>query len=369
MIPLGQAFELVTSSKPNTTRFDWIASVSAGTSILFSMVDSKGQSGGSSGLRAVDQTNDSSCLNASSPSSTTDASSIATSTSATSPAQTVVVKSGSNTGIIVGAVLGGLALLGFIALGILLCLRRRQKRNIEYADKLHAYPATIGNRGTSRMSRAFRPRGGRAPASFDLLHASSRSLPHMAPQPNASFASLPVPFDADALPNPYILPSTNEPSIGRFPQVASSHDAQSPQSSSFGRSVHPSLYDTQSRLTNGRGSVNLSPISPLPTHTESDGPRSPTSIYTNLYSITNDHGHVRHPSMPYSVATARSEKVSGSGTGHTLPRLILHTDAEDPDPESDDGVVELPPQYNDRRPGAPAAPNEKGRPPTPPSNV
>lgn len=360
--------------------FDWIASVSAGTSITFLMVDSEGRSGGSSNLRTVDQSTDTSCLNASSPHSTAGASSTATSIVAPSATQTVEVKQGSNTGTIVGGILGGLALLLLVLLGALLCLRRRkQSSGSGWEDKYQVNPAIIGTRGTSRVSRAFRPRGGRAPPSLDLLHSSSRSLHQMPNRPLSDIPSVPS-IDDYALPNPYILPSTNVPSVGHSTQYHSTsvYNAHSPHSliSSTGHSAQhypPSLYNIQTLQSVGTGATGVPPISPLSlsrTRSESEGPRSPISVLSNPYSTANHHGHSRRPSMPYSVISGRSGKTSGVGTGHTTPRLILHTDADDPNPDSEDEVVELPPQYSDRRIGVPLLPNEKERPPpTPPPPV
>lgn len=103
------------------------------------------------------------------------------------------------------------------------------------------------------------------------------------------------------------------------------------------------------------------PISPLPAHTESGDLRNSMSTYTDLYSRIDENRHVQHSSMSYttSVAHARSEKASQGAEKHTVPRFVLHTDAGSVDTESVDEVVELPPQYDDRRPGPSTAPDEK----------
>lgn len=377
---MGQAFELQVPSGADF--FDWVASVSAGTSIAFLMVDGKGRSGGSSDLRTVDQSNDSSCLNASSPHSTADTSSTPTSTAAPSATQTIEVKTNTNTGAIVGAVLGGLACLGLILLGALLYLRRRRRRSIAFDDdKFQAHPTLIGNRGTSRMSRAFRPRGGRAPPSFDLLHSSSRLSNPLPPQAPASLSSVPATVEEDALPNPYILPSTNSASVGHSTQQHSTSlsNAHSPYSLFFSgpgspgystQQYPPSVYNSQIYQSPAYDGQVL-PLSPSRSRSESEAPRSPTSVLTSPYSTANNHGHsyghTRRPSMLQSDVSERSGKISNVGQGHTTSRFILHTDLDDPDPDADDGVVELPPRYNDRRLGVPTVLDEKGRTPTPPT--
>ena len=82
-----------------------------GTSVVFIMIDAKGRQGGSTSLLTVSQSDDSSCINSSTPHSTAEASTQTSTPSATSVSST---SSSVKSGEIAGTVIGGVALIGII---------------------------------------------------------------------------------------------------------------------------------------------------------------------------------------------------------------------------------------------------------------
>ena len=67
LIPSGDAFVL---HPPGGSSYSWTADVAAQTYLIFTMTDSQGHSGGTTGLLTVEEYGDTSCLNANSPTST-----------------------------------------------------------------------------------------------------------------------------------------------------------------------------------------------------------------------------------------------------------------------------------------------------------
>ncbi|KAI5123607.1 hypothetical protein M0805_003423 [Coniferiporia weirii] len=314
LIPLGQAFELDPPQGP--TSFDWLASVTSGTSITFIMSDSEGRTGGSSDLRIVGDSDDSSCISATSPHSTLDASSMDASsiqTGVPSATETVRAKAGSNAGAITGAVLGGVAFIALVLLSLIFCSRRQRGEGAS-PNTRYSQDAIVGPGGSSRVSRArssFIPsRMRRAPVSLDLLPPSARSLHQSSFNPQSD----------DYIPSPFIMPSSVSTTNG--------HSAQLPS----GVYIHGANRRSASRSDVG-------------------GPLSPVSALTN--SNTQGQEHTRHPSLPNSAtsgAAASSNKASLGGIARGTPRFVLHTDLDDANTTIDNNeVVELPPQYSDRR--------------------
>ncbi|KAJ3779141.1 hypothetical protein FB446DRAFT_761377 [Lentinula raphanica] len=118
VIPGGDSFTL---SPPNgSTSYEWTADIWNGTTIVFMMVDAEGRQGGTSDTLTVGTSDNSSCINASSPVATT--SPIASSANSTS------TDSGSSTsvGAIVGGAVGGSVTLAAGMLFALCCIRRRR---------------------------------------------------------------------------------------------------------------------------------------------------------------------------------------------------------------------------------------------------
>ncbi|KAG6381116.1 hypothetical protein JVT61DRAFT_5514 [Boletus reticuloceps] len=130
-VPGGDVFFL---HPPSTgTSFTWLADVAAGTTIVFSMTDAHGISGGSSDTQLVSLSDDASCLNPTSPSSTitTIPSSTHVGSSTSSPSQPST-SSGVSKGTIAGAVFGAiLAATAVVALAVF-CLKRQRHGRSPY---------------------------------------------------------------------------------------------------------------------------------------------------------------------------------------------------------------------------------------------
>lgn len=113
---------------PSTgTSYTWVADVAAGTTIIFTMTDAQGHSGGSSDTVMVALSDDASCLTSNSPSSTISSvpSSTTASSSTSSPTQTSK-SSGVSSGTIAGAAVGAfLAVTAVVVLAV--CYLKRQR--------------------------------------------------------------------------------------------------------------------------------------------------------------------------------------------------------------------------------------------------
>ncbi|KAH8120266.1 hypothetical protein DFH11DRAFT_1559227 [Phellopilus nigrolimitatus] len=325
LIPLGQTFQLHSPSS-GPTSFEWEANVAADTSIAFIMIDSEGRQGGSSDLRTVSPSDNSSCINASSPHSTVDTPATQTDTPHTT--ETVQVKTGPRSGQIAGAAIGGVALLALVLIFVFFCIYRRCRKDPPL-DTQHPQAVFIGSRGTSRVSRVrsslVPSRGRRAHPSVDLLPPSART-----PLSSTSHRYS-LPLQDDYMPSPFILPSDAS--------AADGHSLQHP-SDVYPRDAHS--------LSLGTHAIGYSPSR---SRSNNDGPLSPVSALSNSHS----QGHVRMPSSPYSVSSAvLSPKASLARSSRTTPRFVLHTDAEDASVANNNGeVVELPPQYTERRDQSP----------------
>ena len=236
-------------------------------------------------------------------------------------------------GAIAGATIGGVAFLSSAAVISFCCFQRRRKARSDLAGP-HRPPITfIGNRSSriSRVRSSFLPassRMRRAHSSFDLLPPSAL---HQPSRRNSSLhqSSLPLPDD-QYLPSPYILPSEAE--------AADGHSVTQLRS--------PPATMRRSRI-NGVVSYAQSHSRSL-SRSDTEAPLSPISALSNPHSDS----HVRRPSA--------STKASLSGTGVSAPRFIVHRDADDVvSDEGDSSVVELPPQYTDRRGSSPKRDDSK----------
>ncbi|THH20237.1 hypothetical protein EW146_g1075 [Bondarzewia mesenterica] len=128
LIPGGNGIQL--SPGKTVTSFDWIADVKTGTSMVFAMFDAKGNFGGTSDVRVVGATDDTSCLNSTSPSSTMQLSSttsISTSaSSSTSSSSSASASPSLSSGTVVAIVVGGLVgTISIVSLVAFFVFRRR----------------------------------------------------------------------------------------------------------------------------------------------------------------------------------------------------------------------------------------------------
>ncbi|ESK97898.1 hypothetical protein Moror_17180 [Moniliophthora roreri MCA 2997] len=243
IIPGGDSFVLRPAE--GSTSYDWIANVWNGTSIIFVMVDAQFRPGGSSDVKIVGASDDTSCIGSNSPSSTmvptaTGTSPGATSTGSTSPPPASNGQVSTQIGAIAGTVLGALVFLAvFITMGLFFLQRKKNKK-----------PGQIG---------------------WDAPQYSNSD-------PFASSPDLPT-IDS---------PFTNDP---------------------------------------------FNPVSP-----------SDQTYISDIEPFTA-------PSAGPSTMTSAQRKAAMAGVAPQKPsRFIVHTDAEDvpPEPEEEE-VVELPPQYTERR--------------------
>ncbi|KAF5374780.1 hypothetical protein D9758_000350 [Tetrapyrgos nigripes] len=263
IIPSGDTFVL---HPPTGPTFDWTANVWNGTRVMFLMFDSQGRQGGSSDILTVSATDNSSCIDASSPSTTASPSE----TSGSSDSH-----SGAPVGAIAGSVLGALVFLAVcITLGLFFLRRRRDR-----------------DRPEQRVQRHSR----RVQSDVDLLGP-----------PAEPYTYTPYPGD--------MTPAMNTPATQTF-----SHYGTVP--------VDPSVdYSHSSNITGHPGVSNSS---------YTQGAHEVTPFVQNSGS------------SQYSSSSQR--KAAMAGVANNKQRFVLHTDMEDNVPEEEEEVIELPPQYSERR--------------------
>ncbi|KAI5999859.1 hypothetical protein F5J12DRAFT_952009 [Pisolithus orientalis] len=120
IVPGGQSFLI--QSGVTTTSYTWTADVQAGTSIMFSMWDANGNSGGCSVLQSVGPSNDASCLS-SQTGSITSAKNIPVST-------------------IAGIAVGVFTLAALVSFGLRVIQRRRRNASV-YSSSMPPHPPPL----------------------------------------------------------------------------------------------------------------------------------------------------------------------------------------------------------------------------------
>ncbi|KAG6817998.1 hypothetical protein H0H87_009153 [Tephrocybe sp. NHM501043] len=345
-IPGGQSFLIF--PPVGSTSFNWNANVAAGTSILFTMVDSLGHNGGTSDIKTVGITDDATCLNTLSPSST------AVSVTSTSPTSTSHTQTASETqsasptaepeqktsiAAIAGTVIGALVFLAVVITLGLFFLRKRRDNNqnnrrshnteldLTY-DPTHAhgnYPYSSGAAGASASPLALNPGGQDYNPFSDNIH----------PQQAYNQA-------AYGAPSPY----TTSPSQYPASQYQySDYQSQSPYQP-------PSQYQP-SQYQASEYSIPLSHSQQRSLGSDAD-PFNPYALASNARSAIQPFDTSDAVSTTLSNAQ-RKAAMAGTST-YTPSRFIVHTDVEDElPPPNQDGVVELPPQYSERRGASSAA--------------
>ncbi|KAG0709444.1 hypothetical protein DFH29DRAFT_793805, partial [Suillus ampliporus] len=272
LIPGGQSLIFNSTNYSFTSVLD----VSAGSQLVFFMIDSMGIQGGVSELKQVSGSTDSSCLNANSPSSTASGSSpTASPTSSPSPS------SSSNVALIAGTASGGgVVLAALIIFGVFLLCRRRASRSPDVMPFSNSQPRRL--RRTDLKSEV----------------SDHGQLP---PQ-------IPSPYKTDPLNSVSYLAS-------------------------------PIQSGSKSTLTNASGSNFAVSNPPIPFN-QTQNTRSPN--IDNL-AMRRDTG-----SQSMTPADGRTTAGQTAYQPRAPTRVIVHTDVEDVVPD-DNGVVELPPQYSERR--------------------
>ncbi|KAG6842270.1 hypothetical protein C0991_000240 [Blastosporella zonata] len=345
-IPGGQTFVLFPPTGP--TSYTWNANVAAGTSILFTMVDAQGRSGGTSDIKTVGITDDATCLNTISPSSTaasvtsTSATSTSTnsqSTSATSSVSpTATAQPDQNTSIaaIAGTVIGALVFLAvIITLGLFLLRRRRDnssnnRRNTELDltyDPTHThgnYPYSAGGGVASASASPLALNPGGNEQDFNPFSDNAH------PQQSYNHGS-------------HTTPSYQSPSLYPASQYQhSEYQSHFQDHAQYQTSHYPSEYSIP------------------PSHSQQHSLGSEPDPF-NPYPLTSNAPHAIQPfdtsdAASTTMSSAQRKAAMAGTSAYTPSRFIMHTDVEDElPPPNQDGIVELPPQYSERRGAPPTA--------------
>ncbi|KAI0348547.1 hypothetical protein BDW22DRAFT_1350788 [Trametopsis cervina] len=296
--------------------YQWIADVAGGTTMMFVMTDSRGRRGGSSDFRTVSLSDDSTCLLPNSPQSvsgTPSATSAEPSSTSSAPPSTTSSSSDnskdgtskkSSTGVIIGGILAGLFGVGSVGVLVLFFWRRQRRSRSAYNNSGFN---GFGSRRKGRLN------------SMDLdppvgLHDAPGSFP----------AIQPFPYDA---PDQFSSPSSHNllNSDGRSHDGQDTHSQYTTMSNPWQNPTAPSEYSTHSRA------------------------QSIPGLAPSVSSIAGGAGA--------SMSTSGRSKASLAGATNRPTRFILHQDIEEATPEDEGAeVVELPPQYSERRGPIPIIP-------------
>ncbi|KAF7796407.1 hypothetical protein EIP86_007584, partial [Pleurotus ostreatoroseus] len=321
-IPGGNSFILNPPKK--STEFDWLADIAGGTQLIFIMTDSKGRQGGSGPIASATITDDSSCLDANSPASvsnfpseTVSATSGASTSSSSGAASSAVPESSSNTGAIVGGVIGGL--FAAFSIGVLAVFFWRRRKT--------------GRRGG---------RGGRGGnGGFALPFGGSRERRLESVDLDAPTAS------TDGHPTAHV--------IQPYPYMQADTLAATAADGAVSYAMTPSA---QNLLMQGRGQDARYDASRFSALHDPD-PFSPTAQSTlrqsqHTHQLSSESGGMSTVvgsagDRRSSVSSTARRKAAMAGMPSYKPtRYILHTDLEETQEEPGD-VIELPPQYSERR--------------------
>jgi hypothetical protein len=334
MIPSGTS--VVLNPPVGSDSFSWTANVMQGTSMMFIMTDALGNQGGSSDIKIVGATDDNTCLNSLSPSSTSSTPTSTTkgvdstaghiSSPSATPTQGVPISA------IAGTVIGALLFLAVVVtLGLFFLRKRSGSFDIGGGD--------------------FRKPSRRLQSDVDLSHDPGRdshpldATPYgFSPHTNAPFR----PYHSDATPTtlyPYSS-HTSASSPAHYPYSPNStlpHDADP-----FADSPLPpsSQYRKPSQSHHAFSHFYPPSDSLVADPFNSSGPPVLSSAEYGLFSAQRSEQVKSND----STSTAK-RKASMAGVNAYKPqRFIVHTDADDIlPPPNDEGVVELPPQYSERR--------------------
>ena len=266
--------------------------------MIFSMTDAQGNQGGSSDIRVVGLSDDSSCLDSTSPSSTPAAPSpTASPPSASGPSAPPNAPShGISIAAIAGTVIASLLFLAvIITLGLFFL---RKKLNSQTSVNV-GRPGTLGSEidlsFDSRQAPVVTPYN--VPQSYDRPYSSN---------PNPSFDADPFqdpsqPVTHYQMPSQHFRPGTFQPPSQHYPLV-SGYTPQNPVTDSLAPSLSRAEFE-----------------------------RIP-------------------PQSAPSTSTSQRKAAMAGVKAYQPSRFIVHTDADDDLPQpDDDGVIELPPQYSERR--------------------
>lgn len=320
IIPGGTSFVLKPPVGP--TAYTWTADVARGTSIIFVMVDSRGRAGGSSDIIVVGSSDDQTCLSDLSPSSTsarpTPTSSMpslpASNTATSVPPASSSAASGTPVAVIAGTVIGALLFLAVLVTMGLFFLRKRYD--------------TWRNGGSPNIRRHSR----RVPEVELTYDSNSNERPHATATPSvhSHYPFLPTGDHYDS--NPF-LDSPVQPSGPQSPQLLLS--TYQPSGHQMSSQYQPPLHYQPHPLSENH--INPFEINSLASAVNPD--------YESSVVQNSDQSTSRD-----SMSTAQRKAAVAGVSTYKPSRFILHTDLDDAlPPPNEDGVVELPPQYSERR--------------------
>ena len=257
------------------------------------MTDAQGGQGGSSDIRVVGVSDDSSCLDNSSPSSTLAAPSPTASTPSSSASGPTAPPTAPPHGISVAAIAGTVvASLLFLAVIITLGLFFFRKKLSQSSGNVRRFPGLESEIDLSDAPQTPAVTPYNVPQSYDRPY-SSNVHPSFEVNP---FQDPSQPVTRYQLPSQY-RPGTFQSPLQHYPVVSPQNPITDPST--------PSLSRTE-----------FEPIPPQ--------------------------------STPSTSASQRKAAMAGVNA-HQPSRFIVHTDADDLPQPNNDGVVELPPQYSQRR--------------------
>ncbi|KAG6862379.1 hypothetical protein C0995_011819 [Termitomyces sp. Mi166 len=343
-IPGGQTFLLVPPT--DSVTFNWNANVAAGTSLLFTMVDAKGRNGGTSDIKIVGITDDATCLNPSSPSSTASVTSTSapstvpnsqTPSATASPSTTPETEHKTSIAAIAGTVIGGLVFLAVaVTLGLFFLRKRRDNNNNNKRSRNTDLDLTYDPDPAAHTY-------GNYPYS-SAADASGASAPPLPPAPGGGGYDA-NPFTDNTGPQqpyqqagyaPSIYASSQYPNLSQYQAYSDNHPS--------------SLYQQPSQYQPSQYSL-------LPSHSQQRSFGSEADPF-NPYTLTSNVPSVIQPfdvsdTASTTMSSAQRKAAMAGVSAYKPSRFIVHTDVEDElPPPNQDGIVELPPQYSERR-GAP----------------
>jgi len=289
-IPGGTAFEL--NPPVGSTSFSWNVNAIHGTSMVFSMADAQGRQGGSSDIRVVGLSGDSTCLNNSSPSSTSAPPLPTTSTSpkpnTTSASPTAPPSHGISMAAIGGTVIASLLFLAAI-ITLALFFSQKKKNGSQTSGKVRKLPSEINLSFDSRQTPVVTPSD--VPRNYD---------PGLAPRPYYPNAN--TSFDA----NPFQEPPSQ--------LISSQHQ-------------HPGTFQFPSQ--------HYPPHSPI--------------AESSLPYLSGTEFEATPPQSASSTSPSQRKAAMAGVQPYKPWRYVVHTDADDVPQPNNDGAIELPPRYSERR--------------------
>lgn len=340
------------------------------------MVDALGRSGGSSKLLVASDSNDNTCLTGSFPSSTSALSSTSKPTktsdqssptsnhghSTTAPASTSTSDSShsdSTSGAaIAGTVIGTLLFLAVIvSLAIFFLKKRRAAQAAKTSPSQDFSPFVHNTNGYSLSSKANAAYAASAVSPYTTAHTPPAPQPYQSQYPYGGHSYQPNTYTSSAFTTDSqhhhshthsgaALGTYDDHEGSMLPYDANPFLDQSPRQYPPAQYVSQSTYDLPSANAYTLPNPYENPFKPsansrdhpLPTPPPPPPPAQDPFLSAEVSSATD------------STISAHQRKAMMAGATSVPRRIMQHTDAEDfLPPPNEDGVVELPPQYTERR--------------------